>query len=59
MRLFLKAVQDSLKYSVSLVELWLREQWTEKGFLYNILSFVFDLVVLAINIVIYFLLIFS
>jgi len=49
-RLFLKAVQDSLKYSVSLVELWLREQWTEKGFLYNILSFVFNLVVLAINI---------
>jgi hypothetical protein len=50
-RLLLKAVQDNFKYTISLVELYLREQWTEKGFVFNIVSFLFDFTVLLLNIV--------
>eukprot|EP00347_Sterkiella_histriomuscorum_P024413 403331202 len=48
-RLFLKSVQDSFKYSISLVELYYREQWTEKGFVFNIISFLFDVIILCLN----------
>ena len=53
MRLFLKAVQDCFKYTISLVELYYREQWTEKSFIFNIISFIFDFIVLLLNIVKY------
>lgn len=44
-------MQDNFKYTISLVELGYREQWTEKGFVFNIVSFLFDFVVLLLNIV--------
>lgn len=47
----LKAVQDNFKYTISLIELFYREQWTEKGFIFNIIDFLFDSVVLMLNIV--------
>lgn len=47
----MKAVQDSFKYTISLVELYYREQWTEKSFVFNIISFIFDFTVLLLNIV--------
>jgi hypothetical protein len=50
-RLLLKAIQDNFKYTISLVELSLREQWTEKGFVFNIVSFLFDFTVLLLNVV--------
>ncbi len=52
MRLFLKAVEDQFKYQISLIELYYREQWTEKGFVFNIIGFVFDSIVLLLNVVI-------
>ena len=51
MRLLLKAIQDSFKYLISLIELFHREQLTEKGFVFNVISFVFDAIVLILNIV--------
>jgi hypothetical protein len=50
MRLLLKAIQDNFKYTISLFELYHREQWTEKGFVFKIISFVFDFIVLLLNI---------
>jgi len=49
-RLLLKAIQDNFKYTISLIELYYREQWTEKGFVFNIVSFIFDFTVLLLNI---------
>lgn len=46
-------MQDNFKYTISLIELYYREQWTEKGFVFNIIGFVFDLIVLGLNIVRY------
>ena len=46
----LKAIQDNFKYTISLIELYYREQWTEKGFLFNIVSFIFDTVALLLNV---------
>ena len=50
MRLLLKAIQDNFKYTISLIELYYREQWTEKGFVFNIVSFVFDTIALLLNV---------
>jgi hypothetical protein len=49
-RLLLKAIQDNFKYTISLIELYYREQWTEKGFVFNIVSFVFDTFALLLNV---------
>jgi hypothetical protein len=50
MRLFLKACEDNMKYTLSLVELYNNEQWTEKVFTFNVLGFFFDVIVLGLNI---------
>ncbi len=49
-RLMLKAIQDNFKYTISLIELYYREQWTEKGFVFNIVSFIFDFIALLLNV---------
>jgi hypothetical protein len=46
-QLFLKSLNDNLKYMVSLFELYKREQWTEKGFIFNIIQIQFSLVSLT------------
>ena len=49
-QLFIKTVQHSFKYQINLSELYYREQWIDKGFIINISKFIFDLLVLGLDI---------
>ena len=49
-QLFIKTVQHSFKYQINLCELYYREQWIDKGFVINISKFIFDLLVLGLDI---------
>jgi len=48
-RLFLKGIQHNFKYQLSAIELYYREQWIEKGFVLNISRFIFDSIILLLN----------
>mmetsp|Transcript_100055 Transcript_100055/g.137732 ORF Transcript_100055/g.137732 Transcript_100055/m.137732 type:complete len:220 (+) Transcript_100055:75-734(+) len=47
--LTIKTIEENFKYKVSLMELYYREQWTEKGFVFNIVSFLFESFSLWLN----------
>lgn len=49
MRLLMKAVKANFMYQVSLCELGYREQWLEKKFAFNVVSFLFDTCDFCIN----------
>lgn len=42
-RLLLKSIEDNFKYQVSLCELYYKEQWLEKKFVFNSVDLLFDL----------------
>jgi len=44
-----KTLEEFFKYKISLIELYYREQWTEKGFIFNIVSFLFESFSLWLN----------
>ena len=43
------AIEDNLKYQISLAELYYGEQWLEKKFAGNVISFGFDILHLILN----------
>ena len=45
----MKGLQHNFKYQLSSVELYYREQWIEKGFVLNISRFIFDSIILILN----------
>ena len=47
--LILMAIEDNLKYQISLAELYYGEQWLEKKFAGNVISFGFDILHLILN----------
>ncbi len=45
----LQATKNNFKYQISLFELYYREQWLEKKFVFNLLSLIFDACDFLIN----------
>jgi hypothetical protein len=56
-RLLLKAIEDSFKYQVSLCELYYREQWLEKKFVFNLVSLTFDVIDFLVNLQLFYVII--
>mmetsp|Transcript_14608 Transcript_14608/g.22648 ORF Transcript_14608/g.22648 Transcript_14608/m.22648 type:complete len:157 (-) Transcript_14608:615-1085(-) len=48
-RMLLESMRSSFKYQLNLIELYLGEQWVEKGFVFNLSSILFDTLVLLLN----------
>jgi len=57
LRLFLKSVKSNFMYQVSLFEIGYREQWLEKKFVFNIVSFLFDTCDFIINVRLFFIIV--
>lgn len=56
-RLLLKSIEDSFKYQVSLCELYYREQWLEKKFVFNLVSLLFDACDFLINVQLFYIIV--
>jgi E3 ubiquitin-protein ligase synoviolin len=50
----LKSIEDNFKYQVSLFELYYREQWLEKKFVFNCVDLTFDICDFYFNIKLFF-----
>lgn len=50
MQLLVQGLKHNFKYQIGLIELYYREQWTDKNFVLHIVKFVCQVLVLLLNI---------
>ena len=53
----MKALKDNFTYQVSLFELYYREQWLEKKFVFNVVSLIFDVLDFILNIEVFYIIV--
>jgi hypothetical protein len=56
-RQLIKAIENNFKYQVSLFELYYREQWLEKKFVFNLISLIFDSLDFFINVQLFYIIV--
>lgn len=49
MQLMLQGIKYNFKYQICLLELYFKEQWSEKNFVLNISKFIFQTLILLLN----------